>query len=43
LLAMLNSPPDAAELEQVAKATLENYSWETTAKKFYQLLKREQA
>jgi glycosyltransferase involved in cell wall biosynthesis len=43
LLAMLNSPPDAGQLEQVAKATLESYSWERTAEKFYQLLKREQA
>jgi glycosyltransferase involved in cell wall biosynthesis len=42
LKSMLDSPPAASQLEQVAISTLENYSWERTADKFYQLLKREQ-
>jgi glycosyltransferase involved in cell wall biosynthesis len=38
LQSMLYSPPGEKELEKIAHTTLENYSWERTADKFYQLL-----
>jgi glycosyltransferase involved in cell wall biosynthesis len=41
LVSLLDSPPGQVQLDMVAQRTLENYSWERTAEKFYQLLKRE--
>jgi glycosyltransferase involved in cell wall biosynthesis len=38
LMQMLQSPPGQAQLEKIAHSTLKNYSWESTAEKFYQLL-----
>lgn len=42
LIAMLHSPPAVSYLDKVALRILENYSWEKTAEKFYQLLTAEQ-
>jgi glycosyltransferase involved in cell wall biosynthesis len=42
LTSMLSEPPGEQQLERIAISTLENYSWDRTAEKFYQLLKREQ-
>jgi glycosyltransferase involved in cell wall biosynthesis len=38
LTTMLLTPPDASYLDKLAQCTLEKYSWEKTAEKFYQLL-----
>ena len=42
LTAMLHTPPDASYLDKLALCTLEKYSWEKTAEKFYQLLTAKQ-
>ncbi len=43
LTAILLTPPDASLLDQLALRSLEKYSWEKTAEKFYQLLTSKQA
>jgi glycosyltransferase involved in cell wall biosynthesis len=38
LKAALHSPPSNERLKEIALAVIENYSWQKTAEKFYQLL-----